>query len=49
MVAFTVDESLDSNVLYKIMFISQLASGFVSTALTMQPCCAPRRWQVSLN
>jgi len=49
MIAFTVDETLNSDALYKIMFISQLAAGLVTVMLTMQPCFRTRNWQRSIN
>ena len=44
MIAFTVDDTLHFDALYKIMLISQVASGLVSVMLTMQPCFQPRNW-----
>ena len=49
MVAFTVDETLNADALYKIMFISQLAAGLVSVLMTMQPCINPRNWQIAMQ
>ena len=41
MIAFTVDETLEVDALYKIMFLSQLASCLISSMLYIQPCFAP--------
>ena len=49
MVAFEIDPTLNSDALYKIMFISQLAAGLTSVMLTMQPCFRTRNWQRSMN
>lgn len=48
MIAFEFDETLHADALYKILFISQLASGMVSVVMTMQPCMNPRNWQRSM-
>ena len=49
MIAFTVDENLDSDAMYKIMLISQLASGFVSWMMMLQPCFVPYKWQRNMT
>lgn len=49
MIAFTVDEDLDSDAMYKIMLISQLASGISSWVLMMQQCFVPYKWQRSMS
>ena len=48
MVAYTVDENLEFDAIYKIMLVSQIAAGLVSSMLSLQPCIQPRNWQISL-
>ena len=45
MVAYTVDETLPADAMYKIMLISQVAAGLVSVMLSLQPCFEPKNWQ----
>ena len=49
MIAFTVDDNLPSDFIYKIMFICQAASGLISIMLYLQPCFEPQNWQRSWN
>ena len=49
MITFTVDEDLDSDVMYKVILISQLASGFISWVMIMQQRFVPSKWQRSLS
>ena len=44
MVAYEADDTLSSDAMYKILLISQVASGLVSVLFTMQPCFSPRNW-----